>query len=217
MTRFALSNLLLIAFLFALHCRADDLLPRTWTNSLGVKMEATFLREEDGKVTLLLNNGQMITMPADKLSQADQDYIHDLQVKTAAPPAPAMEPAATPPANPPQTESPQAPTPPRGKSMLLRPQSYHEPDPRVQPQAEIYVPFPELGKSRTDEPMGMRIRIPKNYRPDQPVPLLVWLAGGDGNSRFNAAETLVDEEQFVLVGMNYPSALPETLYATKLG
>jgi hypothetical protein len=37
------------------------------------------------------------------------------------------------------------------------------------------------------------------------VPLLVWLAGGDGNDRFNAAMDLVNPEDFVLVGLNYPA------------
>jgi predicted esterase len=217
MIRSVVTLILLIMLLPAPRCRAEDDLPRTWTNSLGVKMEATFVRAEGDKVTLLLNSGQMVTMPVDKFSPADQDYIHGLQAKAAATPAPAMTPDA-PAANSPQPETSQAtPTPSRGKSILLRPALIHAPDPRVQPKAEIYVPFPDLGKSRTDEPMGMHIRIPASYKPDRPVPLLVWLAGGDGTSRFNAAESLVNEEDFVLVAMNYPAAVPEPQYASVQG
>lgn len=202
------------------HGRADEALPRTWTNSVGVKMEGIFLREDGGKVTLLLKNGRTVTMPMEKLSAEDQDYVRK-QTSIADTPAPAG--IATPPAGSPApqgaqtTASPPVPPASRKKSILLRPTLIHAPDPRVRPKAEIYVPFPELGKSRTDEPMGMRIRIPGDYNPNRPVPLLVWLAGGDGTSRFNAAEKLVNEEQFVLVAMNYPAAVPQPAFATTQG
>ena len=206
---FVFRLLLLVMLSAALFSRADDALPRTWTNSLGVTMEATFVKVEGSRVTLLLNSGQMVTMPVDKFSPADQEYIRGLQEKAAPTPEPAI--GAT-------SDTPAAtPAPAGAKSLLLRPIPIHAPDPRVRPKTEIYVPFPELGKSRTDEPMGMRIRVPGSYRPDRPVPLLVWLAGGDGTSRFNAAEALVNEEDFVLVAMNYPAALPEPQYATMQG
>ena len=54
--------LFVIAFLLALQIHAVDHLPRIWTNSMGIKIEATFVRAEDDKVTLLMNNGQMVTM-----------------------------------------------------------------------------------------------------------------------------------------------------------
>lgn len=218
--RLVFSLLLLAALLpTGLRCGADDNLPRMWTNSLGIKMEATFVRMDGDKVTLLLKGGEMVTMSVDKLSAEDQQYLRNMQTTAASTPPPATPSgAATSPAGTPQPDAVAAtPTPAAGKSILLRPALIHAPDPRVRPKAEIYVPFPELGKSRTDEPMGMRIRIPGDYSPDRPVPLLVWLAGGDGTSRFNAAEALVDEEQFVLVGMNYPAALPEPRYAATQG
>ncbi|HWB60835.1 MAG TPA: hypothetical protein VG733_15165 [Chthoniobacteraceae bacterium] len=214
-----LGSFLFLCLLFAAaRGRAEDALPRIWTNSLGVKIEGTFLRSDGTDVTLLLKGGHMVTMPLSKLSTDDQAYVQRLQssaLEAAATPAPGeISPSSS------ATPVPGAqsrPTPARQQSLLLRPQLIHAPDPQVQPKAEIYVPFPELGKSRTDEPMGMRIRIPADYSPDRPVPLFVWLAGGDGTSRFNAAEKLVDEEQFVLVAMNYPAALPEPQYATVQG
>lgn len=220
MRRFIFTLLLLVILPAVPRARADEPLPRAWTNSLGIKMRATFVRMEGDQVTLLLDNGQMVTMSVDKFSPADQDYIHGLQT-AAATPAPAM-PSDTPVAGPPQPVDAQPgasqPAPPGQKSILLRPALIHAPDPRVKPKAEIYVPFPELGQSRTaDEPMAMRIRIPASYSPDRPVPLIVWLAGGDGNSRFNTAEALVNEEDFVLVGMNYPASIPEPQYATVQG
>ena len=63
----------------------------------------------------------------------------------------------------------------------------------------------------------MSVRIPENYRPDRPVPLIVWLAGGDGNFGFNEAMSLVNKEDFVLAGMNYPRALPLPNTASRNG
>lgn len=217
--RFAFSLLLLIAVLPGLGIAAEENLPRTWTNSLGVKVEGTFLREDGGQVTLLLKNGRTVTMPMDKLSAEDQDYIRR-QTSIVPAATPAAVAGGTPAAGTPAPQGAQATAAPgagRKKSILLRPTLIHAPDPRVRPKAEIYVPFPELGKSRTDEPMGMRIRVPGSYSPDRPVPLLLWLAGGDGTSRFNAAQALVDQEQFVLVAMNYPAAVPQPAFATTEG
>ncbi len=172
-------------------------------------MEGTFVRADGNKVTLLLKSGQLVTMSVDKFAPADQQYIRDLQASATAP-----APAGTPAAGEPQPDSPQtASIAGQEKSVQLS----HPPDPRVKPGAEIYVPFPKLGRARTDEPMGMRIRIPGSYRPDRLVPLLVWLEGGNGTSSFEAGKPLVDPEQFVLAGMTYPASVPEPQYATMKG
>lgn len=48
---------------------------RTFTGSNGKEIQAVLIDKEDGKVTLLLRNGKRSTFPADKLSEADQEYV----------------------------------------------------------------------------------------------------------------------------------------------
>src|ERR1700677_2490558 len=86
-TQFLFRLFLLTLLSAPLRSQAADNLPRTWTNSLGIKTEATFVRVEGTQVTLLLNNGHMVTMSLGKLSLADQEYIHGLQAQPADPPA----------------------------------------------------------------------------------------------------------------------------------
>lgn len=193
---------------------AGDYTPRVWTNSIGVKREATFVRAEGNDVTLLLNNGQLVTMPLDRFSPEDQEYVHQIEmramgvaVQQQAAQANGTDSATTaaPPSQAPAPQPGVAASGTKRPSLLLRKPPLHAPDPSVQPGAELHLAFPELGKSRTDEPLGMYIRIPENYRPDRPVPLIVWMAGGDGSSRFNEALNFVPKEDFILVGINYPS------------
>lgn len=234
---------------FALNVTAAEA-PRTWTNSVGVKMEATLMQVEGSHVSLLLGNGRMVSIQMDKLSPQDQAYVRKWEIGGAAQDT-STEVAS--PASVPQTS---VPTPalvsstagaqsagnrPRpgeslpilpglpgqptlraqpSRDVLVRALARHDltPDPKVQPKAELYLTFPELGMSRTgDEPLGMHIRIPETYRPDRPVPIIVWMAGGDGSSRFNETESMVNKEDFVLVGINYPASAPEPRYATRDG
>lgn len=48
---------------------------RTFTGSNGKEIEAVLIDKADGKVTLLLQSGKRTTFPADKLSEADQEYV----------------------------------------------------------------------------------------------------------------------------------------------
>jgi len=164
----------------------------------------------------------------DNLSKPDQDYVRDWQNEQstmggAATPAP--QPETTPQPAPSQAETtgqpPENPVPRQQANLLLKPELWQRrraPDPRVQPKAEIYLTFPELGMSRsTNEPMAMHVRIPENYDPARPVPLIVWIAGGDGSSWYHEAEQLVNPKDFVMVGMNYPLSAPEARFAARQG
>jgi len=229
-----LNLLFLLTLAFAFTCKADHL-PRKWTNSLGVTMEATLVSTDASRVTLLLNSGRIITIEISKLSKPDQDYLDNWQkeqsvggVAPVATPVPQPETTprsaqtqATTAAAPPSSEA-SIPTQPRQQAnLLLDPALWRRgrsPDPSVQPKAELYLTFPELGMSRSaNEPMAMHIRIPENYRPDRPVPVIVWLAGGDGTSWYHEASELVDQRDFVMVGMNYPLSVPEPRYSSPQG
>jgi len=66
---------------------------RTWTNTAGVKIEAEFVKAEDGNVTLRLRNGALSSFSQTKLSEPDIQFI-----KTAQSPAetPVTKPAVDP-------------------------------------------------------------------------------------------------------------------------
>lgn len=86
---------------------AEAAKPRTWTDSTGkFSVEATLADIKDGQATLKRTDGRTVTLPVERLSQADQDYLKELQ-KAAAESNP-FEPAqpAAPPAKPAPTGPP---------------------------------------------------------------------------------------------------------------
>jgi|GEM_PF-1986338 len=230
---------LVITLFFASIVGAADL-PRQWKNSVGMTMEAALLEVEGNRVSLLLNSGKIVMMPIDKLSPADQEYVRHWRTKDAldmptASPSPGAD-AQTPAPAASATVAPAATQPPTWQAALQpqnRPRTVRSgpsaleqvmnrknqiPDPKVQPKSELFLTFPELGMSRSDnEPLGMHIRIPEHYSPDRPVPLFLWLSGGDGSSRFSEPLTLVNKEDFVLVGMNYPLSVPLPMHIASKG
>ncbi|MDP1591644.1 MAG: SHD1 domain-containing protein, partial [Prosthecobacter sp.] len=58
--------------LLATSLLAENEVYRTWTDSQGRKLEATFRGIEDGNVFLQVRNGYVYRLPLDKLSAADQ-------------------------------------------------------------------------------------------------------------------------------------------------
>lgn len=75
-TRFFLP---LACALLATSLRADNEVYRTWTDSQGRKLEATFRGIEDGQVFLQVRNGYVYRLPLDKLSAADQQAAKTLK------------------------------------------------------------------------------------------------------------------------------------------
>ncbi len=73
--------LLLLWFALALSPRlpADDAVPkRTWTSNDGRTIEASFEGADDAGVRLRLANGTVATVPLERLSSADADYVKSL-------------------------------------------------------------------------------------------------------------------------------------------
>jgi len=61
--------------------------PRKWTDSTGqYSVRAEFVDVKDGTVRLKKENGKTLSVPLDKLSKADQDYVRSLD-RPAPPPA----------------------------------------------------------------------------------------------------------------------------------
>lgn len=67
-------------FIFPVFCSAND--SRTWSDSTGrFKVEATFVRMEGDKVVIKKADGKFQTIPLDKLSKDDQDYVNGLNTE----------------------------------------------------------------------------------------------------------------------------------------
>ena len=65
--------------LLAISLLAENEVYRTWTDSQGRKLEATFRGIEDGNVFLQVRNGYVYRLPLDKLSAADQQAAKTLK------------------------------------------------------------------------------------------------------------------------------------------
>jgi len=122
-------------------------------------------------------------------------------------------PAATPPPATGPAKPAVKPTPSSLVAGLEKP----DPDARVQPGAEIKVPFESLGPDWNNESAAMTIRIPENYSPDKPVPLMVWLSGGMGSNHYGGGAELVDKKDFLLVGLPYPHSVDRPRDASNKG
>ena len=65
---------ILILFFFVLGsvCNAEL---RTWTAVNGKEVEAEFVSNNDGQVSLKMKTGKIFKVPLNKLSKTDQDFI----------------------------------------------------------------------------------------------------------------------------------------------
>jgi len=69
----------LVCTLLATSLLAENEVYRTWTDSQGRKLEATFRGIEDGNVFLQVRNGYVYRLPLDKLAAADQQAAKTLK------------------------------------------------------------------------------------------------------------------------------------------
>lgn len=51
------------------------------------------------------------------------------------------------------------------------------------------------------------LRLPENYRPEVPSPLLVWLSPGEGSYRVRDIPKIVDFKSFAVVALPYPNTV----------
>jgi len=78
----------------------------------------------------------------------------------------------------------------------------------VTPGAIIPLSFPNLPKDLTGQPATCNLRIPDEYQPGMPVPLLVWLSGGTGGNQPTGGYVMVDKSKFAILALPYPSTAP---------
>lgn len=75
----------------------------------------------------------------------------------------------------------------------------------LKPGEVLTLDFPELGNMAKGKPAQCQLRVPKNYDPRQPVPLLVWFSGGGGSHLVKSAGGIVDFDAFLVVALPYPN------------
>jgi len=63
----------LLSFLLSCFCYAES---RTWTALNGNEVEAEFVSNSDGQVTLKLKSGKVFRVPINKLSKSDQEFLN---------------------------------------------------------------------------------------------------------------------------------------------
>lgn len=72
------------------------------------------------------------------------------------------------------------------------------------PGETLTLDFPDMGEMERGQPARCELRIPGNYDPVRPVPLLVWFGGGKGSHKVNGARELVDFDEFLVLALPYP-------------
>lgn len=180
----------------------------------GAKEIGSITLPAGAEVNLLTINESALVVGASDARGTVAPEQTDLWERVAGKRLASASPLATPP------PAAKAETPAAVKPMTSSPVAglkKQEPDARVQPGMEITVPFESLGPDWNNAPAAMMIRIPENYSPDKPVPLMVWLSGGMGSNNYGGGSTLVDKGDFLLVGLPYPHSVDRPRDATNKG
>lgn len=103
------------------------------------------------------------------------------------------------------------------QSKPAPPQPAAKLDERVKPSAAIKLEFPDLTPDRKGKPAALNLRIPDNYDPAKPVPLIIFLGGGDGGNSSGSCAALVDQKDFLMIGLPYPKGANNPGQANMVG
>ncbi len=95
--------------------------------------------------------------------------------------------------------------------------TFGKPDERIKAGATVKLDFPDLSPDRKDQPAALNMRVPDKYDPNKPVPLIVWLGGGDGGNSAGSCSSLVDQKKFLMVGLPYPKGANNPGQANMVG
>jgi hypothetical protein len=74
----------------------------------------------------------------------------------------------------------------------------------IAPGKTLQLDVPDFGAEHPVKRL-CEIRIPETYRPDKPVPILVWFSPGRGSGQVTSVPPIVDKRQFVIAAIPYPS------------
>ncbi len=146
---------------------------RKFTNTDGVVIEAQLV-EVKGESAVLLWQGKQVDVPLAKLSEADRRWIAEWQ---------------------------KAKMSPQGGAGGGGPAAPGELDARA--GQTLSFEFPELIKDMTGAPAKFSVKVPAKFDGKTPVPLFVFLAGGNGSNSPGGAAGLTKDD-FLCVGLPYP-------------
>jgi pimeloyl-ACP methyl ester carboxylesterase len=73
----------------------------------------------------------------------------------------------------------------------------------IAPGKTLQLDVPDFGAEHPVKRL-CEIRIPETYRPDSPVPILVWFSPGGGSNRIASVPPIVDKRQFLIAAIPYP-------------
>ena len=147
--------------------------PRKFTNSDGVVIEAQMLAVK-GEAAVLMWKGKEVEVPLAKLSAVDQKWVVDWQ-------AAKMKGAEG--------------------SDDAKPTEPGSPDTRA--GQTLTFEFPELIKDMSGGAAKFSVKVPSDYSLGKPVPLFIFLAGGNGSSSPGGASGLTKGD-FLCAGLPYP-------------
>ena len=85
----------------------------------------------------------------------------------------------------------------------------------VAPGAMLRFDFPELTVDRKGAMAACNVQLPANYDPAKKVPLVVWLAGGEGSN--TPSKAFLPEGDFIVVGLPYPKGANNPVQANMVG
>jgi predicted esterase len=81
----------------------------------------------------------------------------------------------------------------------------------------IDIEFPDLPPDQNGAPAVCRVRLPEQYDPSKPVPLMLWFAGGKGSNEPKNAFSLVDPSEYAIAAMPYPGHVGRPKIAREQG
>jgi hypothetical protein len=177
----------------------------TFTGRTGTKVEAEIVSVSvaTNTVHLRLSTGKEADVPFANVSDADQAYLR----QWTPPPATVAPPSATPAPSLQKNTPPPAATPSLAlpKSNLFPSKTPVSTTPLGKPGETITLEFPDLPKDKQDLVAACKIRLPTQYDPTKPMPLLLWFTPGQGSNDPKGGLPLVDGATWAVAAMPYPS------------
>ena len=80
-------------------------------------------------------------------------------------------------------------------------------DKRIKPDTTFRVEMPNLAKTYSNQTAGFTVYLPADYEYPKPIPLLVFLNGGDGKDGVKQARKITESKGYVLVSLPYTSEI----------
>jgi hypothetical protein len=184
----------------------------TFTGRTGTKVEAEIVSVSlaTNTVRLRLPTGKEADVPLANVCDADQVYLR----QWTPPPTTVAQPSTTPAPSAKNTPPPAAtPSLALPKSPLFPSKTPVSTTPLGAPGETITLEFPDLPKDKQDLVAACKLRLPTQYDPTKPMPLLLWFTAGQGSNDPKGGLPLVDGATWAIAAMPYPTTATLPQYA----